>query len=150
MWSKTLSAESLQLAAVLTFVNFVQSTTGDTPEAKKLNINDPAPEDIDSLRSLIPLEDVILIVQEQASDIMVAEDGVASMFAIELDDPQEFEMKLKELISLLVTRLISNGMAYGVNKDLLDVSFNEENGFVFEPTQKAHDLYDKMLADGDV
>lgn len=138
MWNKTLSVEALQLAAIITFIKFVQSQEPETFTDDKIEAT--LPQDVAALKEMLPIDDVVLIVREQSCEKIDTDDGEATLFAVELDSPEALDAKLKSIVSELVTRLISNMMAYGAKKDLVDVAFDDEDGFVFAPTEKARKL----------
>jgi hypothetical protein len=153
VWNKLFSIESLQLAAVLTFIRFAQS---NAPEMfAKDKPEKTTPQDIAALRKLLPLADVEQIVREKSCEQVTADDGSSTLMAIELSSPEELNDKLKELVGLLVTRLISNMFAFGAKLNFLDVAFDDdEDSFVFSLTEKGRTFYqkyqDKLDDDTDV
>ena len=126
--------DRLQQMAVSTFVRFIDDQLGTTPENEKEALL--LQSDVKELKKLLPLADIVLILEEEASESN--EHG----FLIGADNKEEFDNKLRELTAKLVARLMSNMMHYGAKHELLDVSFEEENGFVFTPTEKARPLFD--------
>lgn len=138
MWNKTLSVEALQLGAILTFIRFTQAQDPERFTDEKVEA--ALPEDVAALREMLPLDDVAMIVRDQSCERIDSEDGSTTLFAVELNSPEELDEKIKSIVSELVTRLISNMMAYGAKKDLVDVAFDGTDGFVFSMTDKAKTL----------
>lgn len=144
MWNKTLSVESLQLGAIITFIKFMQSQSPDILTDEKIEAT--LVDDVAALREMLPLDDVAMIVRDMSCDRIDSEDGKETLFAVELSSPEELDAKLKSIVSELVTRLISNMMAFGAKKELVDVAFDDNDGFVFSLTNKAKTLCQEYLA----
>lgn len=138
MWNKTLSVESLQLGAVLTFIEFMRAQDPQTFKAA-----DEIPDDVAALRTMLPLDDVARIVRDLCAEELKSDDGNTTFFAVELSSPEELDAKLKSIVSTLVHRLISNMMAFAAKRDLVDVMYDDENGFLFALTEKAIKLHEE-------
>lgn len=143
MWNKTLSVEALQLGAILTFIRFVQSQ--DPEQFTDEKVEAALPDDVAALKEMLPLDDVAMIVRDQSCEKIESEDGATTLFAVELASPEELDTKIRTIVSELVNRLIANMMAYGAKRDLVDVAFDDDEGFVFSLTDKAKKICDEHL-----
>lgn len=139
MWHKTISIESLQLGAILTFMKFVQDQNPQNTNGQNL---ENSPDDIAALRMMLPLKDVEMIIRDMSCN--ESETDSATFFALELDSPEKFNTKLKSIVAELVQRLMSNMLAFAAKRDIVDVAFDDDNGFMFSFTAKAKEIYRKI------
>jgi len=140
VWNKTLSVESLQLGAVLTFIEFMRTKASHKFEGEKAARE--MPEDVEALRAMLPLDDVARIVRDSCAEEIESDDGKTTFFAVELTSPEELDTKLKSIVAELVHRLISNMMAFAAKRDLVDVAYDDDDGFLFSLTEKAKRLHE--------
>jgi hypothetical protein len=79
---------------------------------------------------------------------IIAEHTVATEFgwAVKATSPEELQQKITQIYSALCERILSNVMAEGVKRGLVEPMFDiDKNAFVFSPTKKA----EAMLKDDD-
>lgn len=103
------------------------------------------PTDVPALKEMLPLSDVERIIREHSCEEIEAEDGSSTLFAIEFKSPEELKAKLEAITTDLVNRITSNMMAFGARRDLVDVYFDHNEGFVFTLTEKAQGIIDTDL-----
>jgi hypothetical protein len=132
----------LQHVAVCTFIMFVSPKTDATSNIDKTTATHT--EDIAELKKLLPLKDIVLVISEECDDKATDDSGQVQEWFFGADSQEEFTQKTSTLVIKLVSRLMSNMMSYGASRDLLEVSFDDVEGFVFEPTQKAKDLFNAL------
>lgn len=135
------------MSAILTFIKFMQA---QNPQEFK---NDLPPEemldDVAALRLMLPLQDVELIIRSLSCDKIESKSGDATFFAVELNNPEEFNTKLKSIVAELVHRLMSNMFAFAAKRELVDVAFDDDEGFVFSLTEKAKQIYESRHKEED-
>lgn len=95
-------------------------------------------------RQFLSVDETEAIVREYSTALPGAPEGV---YAVGGDSKEEFDKKMRALFAALLERIQSNVTEYGVKNGYLDCAFDDnENNFVFTPTQKGQAILDKCRA----
>lgn len=93
----------------------------------------------DNIKDFLTLQEVEAVLRDQG----IYED--AGVFAIGGDSKEEAAARILKIVNALSMRVISNAMAFGVKRDLLDCTFDpESNDFEFAITEKGKKLANQL------
>lgn len=103
-----------------------------------------AEETLEHRRQFLSEDETESIVKEFSTPAGLPE----GVYGIGARSIEELQTKTRQLMNMLLARIMSNVAQYGVNAGLLDCAFDDEHdAFAFSPSQKGEELIEKMLGE---